>query len=66
MTSEFDVELLARYIRELGSPQRAALGIYEFPLDVWEDVGGSKIRPFDFVAALRDIALIYWKYLRTL
>jgi len=62
----FDVELLARYIRELGSPQRAALGIYEFPLDVWEDVGGSKIRPFDFLAALRDIILIYWKYLRAL
>jgi glycosyltransferase involved in cell wall biosynthesis len=58
----FDVELIARYIRQLGSAQLAAQGIYEFPLDVWEDVGGSKIRPFDFLAALRDIVLIYWKY----
>jgi len=62
----FDVELLARYIRQLGSAQRAAQGIYEFPLDVWEDVGGSKIRPFDFLTAFRDVALIYWKYLRAL
>jgi dolichyl-phosphate beta-glucosyltransferase len=62
----FDVEILARYIGELGSPERAALGIYEFPLDVWEDVGGSKIRPFDFLAAFRDIALIYRKYRRAL
>jgi glycosyltransferase involved in cell wall biosynthesis len=58
----FDVELIARYIRQLGSAQQAAQGIYEFPLDVWEDVGGSKIRPFDFLAALRDIVLIYRKY----
>jgi dolichyl-phosphate beta-glucosyltransferase len=58
----FDVELIARYIRQLGSAQLAAQGIYEFPLDVWQDVGGSKIRPFDFLAALRDIVLIYRKY----
>ena len=62
----FDVEILVRYIRQLGSADRATQAIYEFPLDVWEDVGGSKIRPFDFFAALRDIALIYGKYLRTL
>jgi dolichyl-phosphate beta-glucosyltransferase len=61
----FDVEILARYIRQLGSANPAAQGIYEFPLDVWEDVGGSKIRPFDFLAAFRDVAHIYWKYLRT-
>ncbi len=60
----FDVELLARYIRQLRSAELAARGIYEFPLDVWEDVGGSKIRPFDFLAAFRDVALIYWEYLR--
>jgi dolichyl-phosphate beta-glucosyltransferase len=62
----FDVELLARYIRQLGSPQLAAQRIYEFPLDAWEDVGGSKIRPFDFLAAFGDILVVYWKYLRTL
>lgn len=62
----FDVELLARYIRQLGSPQLAAQRIYEYPLHAWEDVGGSKVRPFDFLTALRDIVLIYWKYMRTL
>lgn len=60
----FDVELLARYIRKLGSPQTAAQRIYEFPLDAWEDVGGSKVKPLDFFIALRDVCLIYWKYLR--
>lgn len=61
----FDVELLARYIRQLGSPQLAAQRIYEYPLHAWEDVGGSKVKPFDFFIALRDIILIYWKYMRT-
>jgi dolichyl-phosphate beta-glucosyltransferase len=62
----FDVELIARYIRKLGSPQAAAERIYEFPLDTWEDVGGSKVKPFDFFIAVRDVWLIYWKYLRTI
>jgi dolichyl-phosphate beta-glucosyltransferase len=62
----FDVELLARYIRQLGSPQLAAQRIYEYPLDAWEDVGGSKVKPLDFFVALRDVLLIYWKYMRTI
>jgi dolichyl-phosphate beta-glucosyltransferase len=62
----FDVEILARYIRQLGSPQLAAQRIYEFPLDKWEDVGGSKVKPFDFFVAFRDIIRIYWKYIRTI
>jgi dolichyl-phosphate beta-glucosyltransferase len=62
----FDVEILARYIRRLGSPQLAAQRIYEYPLHAWEDVGGSKVKPFDFFIALRDIILIYWKYMRTI
>ena len=60
----FDVEILARYIREVGSPEAAALHIYEYPLHRWEDVGGSKVRPTDFVLALRDVIRIYWKYTR--
>lgn len=62
----FDVELLARYIRQVGSAQAAAQRIYEFPLQAWEDIGGSKVKPHDFVTALRDVLWIYWKYMRTL
>lgn len=61
----FDVELLARYIRQIRSPKTAGEHIYEFPLDYWEDVGASKLKAFDFVIAFGDIARIYWKYLRT-
>jgi glycosyltransferase involved in cell wall biosynthesis len=60
----FDVEILARYIRQLGSAQTAARRIYEYPLQTWSDIGGSKVRPLDFFIAFRDVALIYWKYLR--
>jgi glycosyltransferase involved in cell wall biosynthesis len=62
----FDVELLARYMRQQGSPQLAAQRIYEYPLDTWEDVGGSKVKPLDFFVALRDVTRIYWKYIRTI
>jgi dolichyl-phosphate beta-glucosyltransferase len=62
----FDVELLARYIRQLGSADLAAQRIYEYPLNAWEDVGGSKVGPLDFFVAFRDILGIYWKYLRTI
>ena len=62
----FDVELLARYIRQLGSSTPAAQRIYEYPLDTWEDVGGSKVKPLDFFIAFRDVVLIYWNYLRAI
>ena len=60
----FDVEILARYIRKLGSPDSAATHIYEYPLEEWEDVAGSKVKGSDFLKALRDITRIYWTYLR--
>jgi dolichyl-phosphate beta-glucosyltransferase len=62
----FDVEILARFIRHIGSPELAADHIYEFPLQVWEDIAGSKVGPTDFIKALGDIAGIYWKYMRKL
>jgi len=61
----FDVEVFARYIRRLGSSSAAAARIYEFPLMVWRDVAGSKVKPSDFLVAFRDIMRIYWKYMRT-
>jgi dolichyl-phosphate beta-glucosyltransferase len=61
----FDVEILARYIRQLGSVDSAAQRIYEYPLQRWEDVGGSKVKPLDFFVAFRDVLGIYWKYMRT-
>jgi dolichyl-phosphate beta-glucosyltransferase len=60
----FDVEILARYIHAMGSPELAAPHIYEYPLHRWEDVGGSKVKPADFLLALRDVIGIYWKYTR--
>jgi len=60
----FDVEILARFIGRVGSPGRAAERIYEYPLDSWEDIGGSKVKPRDFLVAFRDVARIYWKYMR--
>ena len=62
----FDVEMLARYIREVGSPESAAQHIYEFPLLRWEDVAGSKVKPTDFFTALKDVILIYWKHMRNI
>jgi dolichyl-phosphate beta-glucosyltransferase len=62
----FDVEILARYIRQTGSAEAAARRIYEYPLNAWEDVGDSKVKPQDFILAFRDVIRIYWKYMRTL
>jgi glycosyltransferase involved in cell wall biosynthesis len=58
----FDVELLARYIERLGSARAAAAHIYEYALERWEDVAGSKVRPVHFLTGLRDVARVYWKY----
>jgi dolichyl-phosphate beta-glucosyltransferase len=60
----FDVEILARYILLKGSADAAAGQIYEYPLEEWEDVGGSKVKSTDFFVAFRDVARIYWNYMR--
>jgi dolichyl-phosphate beta-glucosyltransferase len=62
----FDVELLARYIRRVGSPDAAGKRIYEFPLDSWQDIGGSKVKALDFLIAFRDVIRIYRVYMRTM
>ena len=58
----FDVEIVARYI-QLRGREFCFHSIYEFPLDAWEDVGGSKLRSFDFFYAAFDIFRIYRHYL---
>jgi len=58
----FDVEIIARYI-QLRGRDFCFNSIYEFPLDSWEDVAGSKVGPFDFFYAAFDILRIYQRYL---
>jgi glycosyltransferase involved in cell wall biosynthesis len=58
----FDVEIIARFIQRLGVAE-VERSIYELPLQEWADVGGSKVRPKDFVVAILDIAQIWRTYL---
>jgi glycosyltransferase involved in cell wall biosynthesis len=58
----FDVELVARFI-QLRGRESCFHSIYEFPLDSWEDVAGSKVGPLDFFYAAFDIFRIYRRYL---
>lgn len=58
----FDVEIIARYISLMKSPQEAARAIYEFPLETWTDVKGSKLGPRDFARAAYDLFRIRRKY----
>jgi dolichyl-phosphate beta-glucosyltransferase len=62
----FDVELFARLKLARRGTSRPSLSaiIYEFPLDAWRDVAGSKLRPGDFAKALLELARIYWDCLR--
>jgi len=58
----FDVEIIARYISLMKSPSEAGRRIYEFPLDRWADVKGSKLGPYDFGRAAYDLFKIRRKY----
>lgn len=60
----FDVEILARFITARGKDRRRLHEeVYEFPLDRWEDVAGSKVKPGDFLLAFGDMIRIYMRYL---
>jgi len=62
----FDVEIVARLIQALQPDGAARAGgmIYEYPLPVWHDIPGSKLRPSDFLGASLDLLKIRRRYLR--
>ena len=59
----FDVELLARALRDLrASGESGEQRIVELPLHEWRDVAGSKVRPRDFLKAGGELLRIRLKY----
>ena len=61
----FDVEIIARFIQmDGGDSARLAASIYEYPLMVWRDIAGSKVRPTDFLKAFKELVAIYLRYRR--
>jgi glycosyltransferase involved in cell wall biosynthesis len=62
----FDVEILARFLHEFRATDRGMADdvIHEIPLLRWEDTAGSKIRPLDFVRAIRELWVIHRTWLR--
>jgi len=62
----FDVEILARLVSRVRAcgDFRIEDAIYEYPLERWEDVANSRLRPQDFVVAAADLAVIKWRYSR--
>jgi glycosyltransferase involved in cell wall biosynthesis len=60
----FDVEIIARYLNLYrNDPKHLEQIIYEYPLETWVDIPGSKVRPKDFLKALQDLFRIKRKYL---
>jgi len=61
----FDVEILARLKRTLSPEAWSHLGdlVFEYPLQSWQDVSGSKVRPQDFLHAPLDLMAIYRNYM---
>ncbi len=55
----FDVEIIARY-RQAYRLHHEALAhvIYEYPLESWQDIAGSKVHPGDFATAFLDLLRI--------
>ena len=64
----FDVEILARLAAEVHTHNQPSLRttVYEWPLQQWHDVKGSKIRTANFLRAAYDLLSIYRRYRRFL
>ncbi len=59
----FDVEIIARYSRLCGhDAEKMERCVYEYALDEWADVAGSKVRPRDFFTAMLDLLRINLNY----
>ena len=61
----FDVELLARWLTLPAGEVSRAEQVYELPLQIWHDVGGSKIRPSDVLRAPYELLRIHARYFRS-
>jgi hypothetical protein len=59
----FDVEILARMVWAMESVggESARNTIYEYPLEEWQDVRGSRLKALDFLIAGLDLAAICWQ-----
>lgn len=57
----FDVEMLLRLNQKFGL-EFMQNSIYEFPLNIWEEKGGSKIKFLDFFNVPKDIINLKIKY----
>ena len=60
----FDVEILARLdvlLRSLGD-STAEQTLYEFPLDEWYEIAGSRLRMTDFLRATVELTDLCWRY----
>lgn len=62
----FDVELMARYLAAETVDMQGGeeSPIHELPLPRWRDVPGSKVKLFDFVRAIWQLAVIHRSYRR--
>ncbi|CAN5304744.1 hypothetical protein BH09SUM1_BH09SUM1_11200 [soil metagenome] len=60
----FDVEILVRHLKRARKNPTVApdYGIYELPLDKWEDVKGSKVKTSDFPRAFIELLRIVLHY----
>lgn len=59
----FDVELIARLVQAEPRGGKAVRdSLFEFPLYCWRDVPGSKLKPSDFLRAIRELWQIRGEY----